>query len=377
MSISKTKLILIPLAIWIASFGAAEIVFRMLGHTPTTELAGLYEQFGETFKHRPHVKTDANWVGGRFSVITDSEGLRCGEKDANRPATTANDVLVIGDSQTYGQGLSYEDTMVGRLAAAAGPEVTIRNAAVGGHYLEDQFKLARWLYDRGMRPKAAIIFLTPYLAASAGRENHARVGADGRLYSSNESWYSKITLWLKMHTVVYGQVRNAMKNFIVVSDETPTAVSFFAVSKEQDEQTRLRKSLAGFQQWASGHDISVLVVYTPLAIEVDFASVSKAAEAAHVKVDQDMPFRASQNTSAALNLEFYDLRSTLKSRFAQHLPLSLYKDPHYNADTSRASADDVWHAIESSGMLREHSTAHFKEQHGTGSNDDAVAGLHP
>jgi len=377
MSISKTKLILIPLAVWVASFGAAEVVFRLLGHSPTNELAGLYEQFGETYKHRPNVRTDANWVGGRFSVITDSEGLRCGEKDASRPSTSPGDLLIIGDSQTYGQGLSYEDTLVGQLAAAAGPGFTMRNLAVGGHYLEDQFKLAHWLYDRGMRPKAAIIFLTPYLAASASRENHARVGTDGRLYSSNESWYIGITRWLKMNTVSYGLVRNSLKNFIVAADETPLAVSFFSVSKEQDEQARLTKSLAGFQKWANERNIPVFVVYTPLAIEVDFGSVSKAAELAHVQVDQDMPFRATRNASAALNLDFYDLRPALKSRFEQHLPLSLYKDPHYNADTSRSSADDVWHAIQTSGMLREHSTAHFKEQHGTGRNDDAVAGLHP
>ena len=362
--VRKAGLFVIPIVVWIASIGGAEVVFRLLGQQPTTELAGLYEQFGSGYKHRPWVTSDANWVSGSFSVITDREGLRVGAKDRDRPATSAEDLLVLGDSQAYGQGLSFEDTLVGQLATAARPAFTIRNAAVGGHYLENQFQLAHWLYEQGMRPKAVIIFMTPYLVANAGRENHAEVGEDGRLYSNRRSWTRGFTMWLKMHTVTYGVLRNAAR--AVVPDETPPAVVFFATKNESSERTRLGKSLTGFQQWANARNIPLFIVYTPLAVELEFGPVMQAAEAAHMRVDQDMPYRVARDVAAALHVSFYDLRPTLAERESAHQALSLYKDPHYNAATSRACAEQVWRAFQSQNVLRGVSRDRAKLQQGTG-----------
>ncbi|MEK7390974.1 MAG: exodeoxyribonuclease V subunit alpha, partial [Fibrobacterota bacterium] len=80
-------------------------------------------------------------------ICTDPLGLRCGMD--GRPAIAAGyqiDTLVLGDSQAFGLGVDYEQSIVGVAAVLAAEEGrVVGNAAVGGHYLRNQVELARRL----------------------------------------------------------------------------------------------------------------------------------------------------------------------------------------------------------------------------------------
>ncbi len=164
------------------------------------------------YKLSPNVRADADTLVGRFSVLTDDLGLRCGKEDLQRRSVAGTShIVILGDSQAYGEGLDYEDTVVGQLASLASERgFIVNNAAVGGHYLENQFELARWLDDEGVQPKHIIVLLTPYLIATAGHYNHVFVGPDGVLYDKESASRHHLTRWLKRHTVVYARVRNAV-----------------------------------------------------------------------------------------------------------------------------------------------------------------------
>ncbi len=377
MSISRRTgtLALIPVVAWLASIGAAEGAFRALGQRTSSDLAGLYQQFGEGgYKHRPLVRTDANAVYGKFAVFTNDLGLRCSSAEAAVSSRAQPlDVLLVGDSQGFGNGLQYEASLAGQLdAAGARNRITIRNASVGGHYLDNQFEIVRWLYDvQGIHPRAILILMTPYMVATAGAMNHAVVEADGRLYSGHVSGYRSITRWLKMHTVVYAELRDALKG--LMPSEVPFAVQFYARSTEPRDSARLRSSLSSLAAWARERRVQLAVVYTPLAAELDFAGIEAVAREDSVPVDRDLPQRVTRTVAGELRIPFYDLRPTLAAEQRAGRALSLYKDPHYNAATSRAAAESIWSALQS-GLLP---VPLSEEEHGPGRDDATAAGLHP
>jgi hypothetical protein len=74
--------------------------------------------------------------------------------------------------------------------------------------------------------------------------------------------------------------------------------------------------------------------------------VREAALARGVVVDRELPARVAGSASAACGIPFHDLRPALAGEKAASRPLSLFRDPHYNARTSDACAERLWQAVE-------------------------------
>lgn len=345
-------LLAIPALAFAASLPVAEVTFRSLGDDPAGALEGLYEQFGNgNYKHAAGVVTDASWSTGRFSVVTDDLGLRSdrARKHATRPGQDVR-LLVLGDSQGYGQGVEYEDSLVGALAEiAASHDVTVSNASVGGHYLANQYELVRWLRERhGLRQTRFILLLTPYLIESAGERNSAMVGEDGRLYGARPDSWQRAMVWVKTHTVLYTRVRDALRTVGITpsADRSASALDMFPAGPAATAAERkLLESVRSFvlSEGLTKHDL--WVVYAPLATELDFEPLQRAAAARRVQVDPNSPARIASSVAAALELPFVDLRSTLARLRSDGVRLSLTGDPHYSAPSSSACAAAIWAAV--------------------------------
>src|ERR1043166_4953566 len=142
MSISSvTRAVLVLILIWLASVPAAEIFFRVVGDRPSDDLSGLYSPFVDgSYKLGPRVETHAFWSAGKFSVYTDELGLRC-DRDlrlATHPGDRP-DAIILGDSQGFGNGVNFEESVAGVVANLAASEgLRLANASVGGHGTRNQ-----------------------------------------------------------------------------------------------------------------------------------------------------------------------------------------------------------------------------------------------
>jgi hypothetical protein len=344
------KLALVVAAVWIASFPAAEAVFRLLGERTTTNLANLYQPFGAGgYRLRAGAAETADTIQGRYSVVTNDLGLRCGTATPRTsPGPRRVDIVALGDSQAFGNGLPFEDSLVGQLAARAEASgLHLENAAVGGHYLANQFELLRWLDTQGIRPRRILLFLSPYLIATAGKYNYASVGSDGRLYARGKK--PGITVWLKQNTVTYGRLRNTINRFhpLTTDELVPLAVKIFLKQLEGPYRDNTLAALTELSQWAGERRAELTIVYTPMAVEVAFDAVRKAAQPGGGEVDADVPLRSARAATAALGLDLYDLRAPLAQLSAQRTVLTLPSDPHYGARTSAMCAQSLWDALNS------------------------------
>ena len=109
---------------------AAELVLRFVAPQPLSWL-DIYRRHPkvDTYSLRPNVERYIDTGECRWWVMTDADGLRA-PPPAMRTGTSS---LCLGDSFTFGQGVSYESTFVGILQAADEPNLHFINAGVPGY----------------------------------------------------------------------------------------------------------------------------------------------------------------------------------------------------------------------------------------------------
>jgi hypothetical protein len=351
MPIKRTlRYVVAFVTIWVAGAGAAESVFRTLGDRPSADLEGLYVPFGDgNYKLRASIDTSATWSTGRFTVHTDQLGLRCdlNRKMAARPGDSV-DVLFLGDSQGFGNGVNYEDTIAGtfaRLAASDG--YVVRNACVGGQSPLNQLDLARTLaQDDQVHVRTYIYLFTPVAVAQCNGFTRVTVGQDGRLYDEGGS--NSMTLlrtWMKTHLAIYSRFRDAVRASgvgVTADAETPFVVQVYDTSAEAANATTCVEFLSKFKQFAAQHGAAVQVVYVPLTIEMSFDSVRRAGDRRGIVVNSDVPFRTLAAAAQKVDIPLYDLRPVLRDFNSRGQALSLLPDFHYTGPVSRASGNKVW-----------------------------------
>jgi len=340
---------MIPAVVAILSLPAAEMVFRLLGARPVEDLAGLYCSFGERgYRLRENVITSTEWYSGPFTVRTDDLGLRCGAAAETRTRTgDAVDFLVLGDSQGFGQCLDYEASLAGGWACLARSRgVHVANCSVGGQYLKNQLEIARWLHaNRGVTFANVTILLTPYLIAAAAKYNHTNVGADGKLYDREPTSMARLSVWAKTHMAVFGRIRNAFRKVRGVDQDNRFLHFFDTGASYQARLGELRNTLGEIEQWASANGAALQIIYTPLAVESNFADAAALAAEAGQVVDSGVPGRMANTVAQELGLPLLDLRTVLASRRAAGGSISCRGDPHYNQETSLACAQFIWKAL--------------------------------
>jgi hypothetical protein len=352
----RLRLVLIPAVTWVASIGVAEVVFRALGVHPTAEMEGLYEPFGaSSYKQRPSVETTAESLQGQYMVRTDPLGLRCGgEETHSRPGSTI-DALLLGDSQGFGFGLNFEETIAGCLIERASREgVVFRNASVIGHDLTNQFGIARWLTEHErVRVKSFVVLITPFLIYMAGSKfPEIQIDVHGHFYYRDGSLSTSVRrayMWLRSHTVVVTKVWNTIR--FLSPREAKVGLGMYEIDSDGSRQAKLLATLQEFHDWTVKNGSSLCVVYAPFVQEMEFGELQKAAQAKGIAVDRNAPYSVACAVAARLGIPIHDLRPTLANLHEIGWTLHIYGDKHFNASVGKPCAESIWSALLSCGAV--------------------------
>lgn len=345
MSTSRTAFrTLTFLAMCLISIPAAELSFRMMGDQVSPDLEGLFKPFADgSYKLHPNRDTYAFYAAGRVSVHTDELGLRCDEQRtfAVRPGDSI-DVLVMGDSQGFGNGVNYESTIAGTLAQIGKRQgYRVANASVGGHSLEDQFQVVRWLVEeRKLKIANLLVLLNPVMIGSPNQPSRVTVGEDGRLYSGPVSNAARLRLWVKTHSVVHSRLRDAIRSLGIGTQPSEPAevLEFYRTGQHKKSGIdELLKGLEKVQAFALRHRAAVHLAYIPLIIEADFDQVRQTAAASGIPVDPDASVQIGSVVAERLQVSWFNLKPVMgKIRLAGH-PLNVMGDFHYSPELSEAS----------------------------------------
>ena len=340
----------IPLLAWVASAGVAEALYRAAGKRPADDLYGLYEPFGHGgYRHHPHVATTANWASGLYEVYTDELGLRCGQNGRGAVSLGAKlDILFMGDSQAFCQGVNFDDSIAGVLyVRAAQHNRVVANAAVGGHYLRNQLELAQHLHEQQqLHTKTVVVLLTPRMIAGPDCYTRVHVGTDGRLYGDTPGLPVRTRAWLKTHSSIYIALRDAWQGLAEPKDEPPALLAFYETGPaENARREQFTQAMRDVHDWATRAEIKLVLAYAPLAVESEFDTVREAAAALGTRVSADAPWRIATWVGEQLDVPLIDLRPALASVKATGQPVHLRGDAHYSPTLCRACGDAIWAAL--------------------------------
>ncbi len=141
----------------ILSLFLAEGLIRLVAPQPASWL-DIYERHPSLpfFSLQPNAVREVDTGESRWSVYTDAEGNRV-------PVTiTETDLpvaLILGDSFTFGNGVNYEDSFVGRLNVGLDRAFRIKNTAVPGHGPSQYRQILEHALEVGS-PVAAVLVVT-------------------------------------------------------------------------------------------------------------------------------------------------------------------------------------------------------------------------
>jgi len=331
----------------------AEFTFRACGDQPTLDLYGLYAPFEDgMYRLAANVNTTANWSSGLLTVHTDSLGLRCDQdrRLATKPGD-AIEVLLLGDSQGFGNGVSFEDSLAGSLAMSAnGRGYRVANASVGGHSAATQLRLAQWLREREkVKVSHYILLVTSAMIQSGGHLSRARVGNDGRLYGESTGKVARARTWAKTNLVIYARIRDALQNSGIGGEPTKELPFVFKFYEGGLAEQNLRRSFSDYvarlKEFAAGEGAQVHLVYVPLTLEMDFGSIKNAAAVQGLTIDPNIPLLACEAVAREHDVGFHNLKPVLKAFHDDAKPLHLKGDFHYNRELSIACGNQLWFMI--------------------------------
>lgn len=334
----------------LASLPTAEAFFRLIGDEPSFDLQGLYSPFaGDNYKLGSHVDTGASFAVGRVFVHTDDLGLRCDQaRRFGIKRGSEVDFLIIGDSQGFGNGLNFEETVAGSFAVIAAKNgVRVANASVGGHSLASQLEIARWLVEKQEVIVRNYVFLfTPALIENSDRLNHVIVGEDGRLYGNQPNLQTKGLLWMKTRTVTYSRIRDAVRNAGIGAEPakgSPTVLQFYREDGDGDSTVaRLSDAMSAFRGFATKRGSSVHAVYIPLTVEAEFDSIRQAAAEYCLTVDPNRSLTLCRTVTERLGISLHNLKPVAEKVHRDGHILTVKADFHYSAVLSKACGAALW-----------------------------------
>ena len=136
--------LLISLTVLIIIYAALIIPYKIYSNSArsssTQNYARFDEFYGYTSNHNLRSIVNLHYINRSYNLFTDKDGARISKNHLNKDSKE-NDVLVIGDSLSFGYGVNYEDTFVYLLGKNLNKE--IKNFAVSGYSTVQSYKVLR------------------------------------------------------------------------------------------------------------------------------------------------------------------------------------------------------------------------------------------
>jgi len=369
---------------------ALELALRLLA-PQTFPLEGLFRNDPVCgLRHVPGFHGTLEVDGARSRVVIDGRGFRA-LQGAPAPVPAAHRVLVLGDSFAFGQGVSAEEALPGRMQRALGPQVDVVNAGHCGYGPDNEALL---LGQEGPALRPGLVLLVFY----AGNDLWNVLAGPDRAWVLDGVLVSRPGLWeqwdrplepgrivprylasapappasrwrrllLRSHAWRFLSRRGAALRGKAASSAfpaprplTPLDDEAVFIRRDPPEFTegwaRVHGLLRQMDAWSRAHGARFAVAVVPAAVQVDPARW-EAARRAHSLREEDFdlekPQRLLAAQGAADGFAVVDLLPALRDAAAPGGdPLYFARDPHWTARGHEVAAGALLAALRARGLL--------------------------
>lgn len=323
-----------------ASLALAEGVLRIMAPQHPSWLDIYHREPGDPhYVVLPRLQTRVETGEGAWHVYTDALGRRIPRSErVSSPEAPA--LYVLGDSFTFGLGVEYEASFVGRLAERLGDSYRVENLAVPGHGPVQYRLLLESALEAGERPAAVLLVLF------TGNDFHDCVWGkdfaviDGALASSE----SPLRARLKRQLHLYRLLSKAYQRLFPVALQARGApIELYREESWQEGELRLAydvlRAELGRAVAHSERTRAPLVVAVIPTVEAVAAGLPEPP-AGLAPPRPELPVEKALALLADLEIRAVDLTPALRLLGAKRAYLA--HDRHLSAEGNAAVAGALW-----------------------------------
>lgn len=321
-----------------------EIGLRILGRLPSNRTDGFFEQNGDSYKLKKNFEKEINWPAYSYTVKTNSLGLR-----DNKTGTMTIDgkeyFVFMGASETFANGVNYEDSFVGIVSSAAlKNNINVLNSSVGGHYIIDQKALLQGLIQSiGYNPSKIFLCLTPPAINRFDTKDEDIIVKSGYLFGKTAWKIAYVNMMIANLSSAYCYFRENFRKLqtrLMHYDSSPkfSNISHFFLKTDRiqspDTQKLFEDSMDEFLLYCKKNNITLVFVYLPIIDGYRLKEV--VTELGEDPTRYDTSFHPSllARYCKSRNVKLINLDPVLESYYKKGIQLRFTLDAHYNAFTN-------------------------------------------
>ena len=157
----KKKIILISLIILISDFIIVKIL-KNLEIWSTIEEKKNYWRISSNIYHHdilPNINVDESWGKNKYKLITNSLGFRDYANNKIYKRSNKKRLVLLGDSFIEGIGLSYENSLSGKITQFLDNEFEVLNMGVASYSPTNYYYKLKHFIEKGYNINSVFVFL--------------------------------------------------------------------------------------------------------------------------------------------------------------------------------------------------------------------------
>jgi len=331
-----------------------EVGLRAVGRYRMSGVSGYLEAGGPSYVLKKNVSRTVFWPGFSWNVHTCDLGFR-----ARRPGPRNLDgkpyFAVLGSSDSFGNGLDYENTFIGVLDErmdAKGIEVV--NMSIAGHHLQEQAALFKqFARSTTNHPTTVLIFFNPNFIGGYD-DNHTNVVVRrGELFPKERWRMAMAKMIIANSSASYcffkDGIRRLQQKYVGRED---FSLSFYVQrfsSKHpihQPERTQdFLNNLKDLTDFIRSLNATPICVYCPPAGQIDLNNMVAKGQLEAGLIDTQFFVDIVRRHCDAEGIRFVNLESPVQERYNRGEKLNFDADGHYNGPTSRMVGEYLYNVL--------------------------------
>lgn len=339
--------------------GMLEGGLRLTGRVPSNTTDGFFEADNNSYRLKKNIDKLVKAPGYSFRVHINALGFRDASSGAREIGGNSY-YLFLGESLTFGNGVDFEQSFVGKIGEALREQSTeVVNLAVGGHGFIDQVGLFDEFTKRiGPRPQKVFICFSPLFIEGFDRPFTDIIVKDGYLFKRGRWMLPFARIILGNTSSAYCFFRDSIRKIQArLSDFNRTVtqqlLAMYSVqSRFSGSSATAREFEAGLQDLDRRIETlgaEPVYVYVPLSTDFGLPGLIKEVGARSEEYDVRLYCRLLEEHCAASRIKMVDLSPALQRIYDEGEPLNFIQDAHYNAKANSAIADAILRSLDEDG----------------------------
>jgi lysophospholipase L1-like esterase len=287
----------------------------------------------------------------QFQVTTDTNGFRVtAPKEMN--ARLKPEIVILGDSQTFGVGVDDENTYASALSGLIGRPVL--NTGCSGYNNYEELALARSIISY-LKPECLVL---AFFAGNDPYENYRETSSvTSEVFSENTgSMSAKIKNWLSKKSAIYnllirlrryGWINDLFLRTGLVQDTPPAELEIFTNPPSEHAQVfweATRKPILDLAGLCRAHDIEFMVLFIPDRYQVEDSYWRQWVQKYRLDAslyDLDAPNKYMQDLCSKNGIKFLDVTPKLRTEQLSGISMYWKIDNHLSPEGHKVVAENM------------------------------------